>query len=165
MDKPDFSYCEQLTSADPIYHHFPDRATARMIPYRGRRQGSAFVGDSQTLLSVLSEVGALFVQQVSLVEAQAAHLLGRWPKGNTEFGTLAPYIKEVIGITQGMFPGDPVIRVVTDPDCPEEQHVVVEMPYPDGHPNLLESRLEWHRRISALGVPAGDLKLSFASDQ
>jgi hypothetical protein len=72
----------------------------------------------------------------------------------------ADVIAKTVSITKALFPGDVRVEAEEDPEIAGLSYVVFNVAAAGGPREIIERRLEWHRRIAELGADAGRLKLS-----
>lgn len=73
---------------------------------------------------------------------------------------LPKLMADVFRVTEELFPGEVSARVMSDPEYPEESITVIEA-QASGHPEeVVDRRVEWHRRVSRLSPYCSTLCLT-----
>ena len=110
------------------------------------RQNLRIAEVERQLREVRAEIGRLAKKQ----GARAVH--AREPD---------PCLADVVGITQEMFSGKVHVELVNDPEEPEHSYVVFRTSATGEISDIVEKRIEWHRRIMQLSPgSSGSFRLS-----
>ena len=74
---------------------------------------------------------------------------------------LAPFMSDVLRITGELFPGNATVYLSRDPEYPEDGDcTVIEAPASGSVKDVVDRRLEWHRRVSRLSPICSALALT-----
>ena len=73
---------------------------------------------------------------------------------------LSDLMADIIGITQELFPGAVSTYVLDDPEYPQSRFTVIEAQASGPVEDVVERRVEWHRRVSRLGESCSTLRLT-----
>jgi hypothetical protein len=57
---------------------------------------------------------------------------------------------DVFRVTEELFPGEVSARVMSDPEYPQERFTVIEAQASGSPEEVVDRRVEWHRRVSRL---------------
>jgi hypothetical protein len=77
---------------------------------------------------------------------------------STDLSVLSP---EIVRITQELFPGEVSIGVVDDPQNPQTRLNVVKARATGPVEEVVDRRVEWHRRVALLSESCANLCLTF----
>jgi hypothetical protein len=80
------------------------------------------------------------------------------------FFDLTTLFAQIVDITQELFPGEVSAFVLDDPEYPQDRYMVIEAQTRPAE-NVVERRLEWHRRVSRLHESCSTLALTLNYQQ
>ena len=98
----------------------------------------------------------LLEQRVQALEER----LGHKPATATPSVDLPSLMTDVFRITQELFPGEVSARVMSDPQYPQECFTVVEAQASGPPEEVVDRRVEWHKRVSRLSPYCSTLCLT-----
>lgn len=73
---------------------------------------------------------------------------------------LLPLMDDVLRITNELFPGKATVTVMFDPEYPLDEFTVIEAPVRGDVVEVVDRRLEWHRRVVKLSPLCSTLALT-----
>ena len=110
-----------------------------------------------------AEITIPLTQSVEILERRVQTLeerLDSHPAARDAPGNLSRLMADVVRVTQEIFPGDVSIRAMHDPDHPQEHFTVIEAQADGAIEEVVDRRIEWHRRVIRLSPDCATLRLT-----